>query len=280
MTHHPVKRVVTTALSLAMVFSLSTTAFAASSTSADASIETTCSQEFSQDMAYDVLKQYLDEKNATANSLNTEDQATMFWNGFAQFAVDNGYIDDTPEQRAGITVSAGRAVISYCSDLCSEKYPTASMFLKHSLQDNPSDLTYGSSTSYARQIEESEEFQGILDDAIAEAKKLDHITGSRISDSVKLQSTTDLLLSYRNIDYIRWIKRPNTSTNLWNMEVTFKDTYDFDSEGWGEVWDELQSDGLDGAIGEALTMAAEVAVDMGIIEEYEIEITVETDFRA
>ena len=64
------------------------------------------------------------------------------------------------------------------------------------------------------------------------------------------------------------------------MEVTFKDTYDFDSEGWGEVWDELQSDGLDGAIGEALTMAAEVAVDMGIIEEYEIEITVETDFRA
>lgn len=277
---HPIKKAISMGLSMAMLFALSTTAFAAPITSADEPAEIASNQDFSRDMALGVLKEYLTEKNVTANTLTTEDQAAMLWEGLAQYAVDNGYIADTPEQRAGITVSAGRAILSLCADICSGKYPTASMLLEHSLHDNPSDVVYGSNSDYAKQIEESDEFQDILDDAIAEAKTLTHITGSRISDSVRLDSTTDLLLAYRNIDYVRWIKRPGTTDNLWHMEVTFRDTYDFDSDGWTEVWDELQVSGLAGATGEVLTMLAATAVDMGIIEEFDIEITVETDFRA
>lgn len=275
---NPIKKVISVGLSLVMLFTLSSTAFAAPAYT-DAPIEGVSNQDFSRDMALEIFRKYLNEKNVTANTLTSE-EATMLWEGFAQYAVDNGYIADTPEQRAGITVEAGRALISLCADICSEKYPTASMLLEHSLHDNPEDIVYGSSSSYAQQIEDSEEFQEILDDAIEEAKTLTYITSSRISGSVRLDSTTDLLLAYRSIDYVRWIKRPGITDNLWHMEVTFRDTYDFDSDGWSDVWDELQVSGLVGAAGEVLTMLAATAVDMGIIEEFEIEVVVETDFRA
>lgn len=57
-----------------------------------------------------------------------------------------------------------------------------------------------------------------------------------------------------------------------------KEWYDFDSDGWISIWEEYQTGSFIGAAAEALNAAAEAAMDIGAIVEYDIEVTVETSF--
>lgn len=274
-----IKKTISIGMVLATVFTMSTTAFAAPVSSADIPVEDVSYQQISQDMVLEIMNQYVAESSANINSIMAEEDAVSFIDGFVQYAVDNGYIADTPEQRASLSVFAVRALLSLAANAGGTVWYTAGTFLEHSLNDHPTDIIAGPSSSYAEQIQESSEFQDILDDAKSLARGLDdNVSVYRTSGSTTLDSTTDLLLAYRAIRYNIRMERDHSNDNLWHLEVTFKDTYDFDSDGWISIWEEYQTGSFIGAAAEALNAAAEAAMDIGAIVEYDIEVTVETSF--
>lgn len=276
---NPIKRTIAVGMALATVFTMSTTAFATPIASADEAVESISYQEISQDMVLEILNKYIAESSMNINNITSEEDATSFIDGYTQYAVDNGYIADTPEQRAGLGVAVVRGLLSAAAALGGIPCETAGYFLQHSLQDNPSDLVFGPSSKYAEQILDSSEFQDILDDAKALVRGFeDNVSIYMTSGSTTLDSTLDLLLAYRAIDYNIRMDRDYSNHNLWHLEVTFKDPYDFDSDGWIEVWERYNAGGLIDAGAEVLNMAAEAAMDIGAIVEYDIEVTVETDF--
>lgn len=162
---NPIKRMLAIGMTLATIFTMSTTAFAAPADSVGTTAENASYQQVSQDMAMEILEQYVTESPLGINSITTEEQAASFIDGYLQYAVDNGYIDDTPEQKASISKAFARGLLSIAAGAGGVLCPTAGEFLSHSLQDNPSDLVYGSSSSYAEQIQNSSEFQSILNNA-------------------------------------------------------------------------------------------------------------------
>lgn len=275
------KRVIAVGVTLAMMLTMSTTAFAATESSTVTTSESLSSQHISNDMAMEILREYLREYSVDMNSISTEEQVSSFLDSYVQYAVDKGYIADTAEQRAGLTVAVVRAVLSVAAFAGGIPFKTAGDFLSHSLQDNPSDLVYGASSTYAKQIKESSEFDDIVDEMIQKAKDLpDKAVGLRYSSSISLDSTTDLLLAYRAVSYDVHFTRPSATSHTWTAEIVFHDTYDFDSDGWSAVWDEFQTGGLIEGGAELLNMAAEAAMNIGAIVEYDIEVTVTTSFTA
>lgn len=176
-------------------------------------------------MTYDELSttyhNYLQQKgnSRSADSLN----------GFAQYAVDNGIISDTPQQRAAITKAIVRTEFKVVvAGGKAAGYKTAAALLEHSLQDNPSNLSYGGTTTYATQIANSAECKKLVDEfhTYVKGKKLSART---TSGSVTLNSTTDLHLAYNKMDYVISGKKTG---NTWKLEVTVKDTYDFETQAW------------------------------------------------
>lgn len=276
---NPIKRIVAFGMALATTFSLATSAFAAPVVPVDKPVEVTSYQEVSQDMAMEIWKQYIAEAPMNISSIATKAQAASFVDGYVQYAVDNGYIEDTPAQRASIGVAFARGILTIAANAGGLAYPIAGEFLKHSLQDNPEDLVYDSSSSCAEKIANSTEFQALVDDAKSFASSVESTTvGQVLTDSTTLQSTVDLLLAFRAVGYTSYLKRDSSNKNLWHFKVVFEDTYDFDSGGWSDVWDELKTGGLIQGGAEVLNMVAEAAMDIGAIVEYDIEVTVETSF--
>lgn len=274
-----IKRTIAIGMTLATIFTMSTTAFAAPAVSMDTPEGSICYQQVSQDMAMEILKQYVAESPLDTNSITTEREAASFVDGYVQYAVDNGYIADTPEQRADISKALARGVLSIAANAGGVFFPTAGDFLNHSLQDNPGDLTYGPNSTYAQQIQESSEFDDIVDEMIQEAENATPgAVGFVYYGTTSLDSTTDLLLAYRAVSYTVHLQRPYSSSNDWTAEVVFRDTYDFDSDGWSDVWEELNTGGLIAGGAEVLNMVAEAAMDIGAIVEYDIRVTVETSF--
>ena len=76
-------------------------------------------------------------------------------------------------------------------------YMMAAKLLKHSLQDNPSNLKYDESSAFSKQIKKSSEYKNTVLPEIK--KKLKNVSGSSYktgySNSVKLDSTTDLYMA-------------------------------------------------------------------------------------
>ena len=115
---------------------------------------------------------------------------------FAEYAVEQDIIENTPVQRAAITKAVIRAefktVVAAGNTL---GYTTAATLLNHSLQDSPSDISYGSSTTYASQISKSSECKKIVQQFKADVKG-QNMTARTITSSTTLNSTTDLHLDY------------------------------------------------------------------------------------
>lgn len=148
---------------------------------------------------------------------------------FADYAVDNGVIDDTPVQRAAITKAIVRAEFkTFATAGSAVGYKTAAKLLDHSLQDNPSDYSFSSSSSEASQIKNASEFKSILSN-FKKSVKGKELTSKRMSGSVAFTDDTDLYLAYHNMDYSIYGKK---SGNTWTLTVTLTDTYDFDAQAW------------------------------------------------
>ena len=187
---------------------------------------------------------------------------------FAQYAVDEGIIDDTVEQRGAITkaiVRAEFAVVVAGGKLVG--FNTAAALLDHSLQDSPSNLSYDSTTSYATQILNSSECKKIISDF------KEYVTGKSLSarttsGSTTLNSTTDLHLAYNKVSYIA---SGTKSNGKWTLTIKFKDTYDFEAQAWENAM-------TDSAVVTVLNNYAAYAQDLGAIVPFGITVTVETTF--
>ncbi len=107
-------------------------------------------------------------------------------------------------------------------------FTTSADLLDHSLQDKPTPLSYGTTTTKAAQIQKSSEHKKIISDLKAKLKGTSLVTYNS-SDSTALTSTTDLYLAYNKVNYSI---KASKSGNTWTVNITYTDTYDFDWKGW------------------------------------------------
>lgn len=158
---------------------------------------------------------------------NTLDEKTL--EEFTDYAVDNGIIEDSPVQRAAITKAIVRAEFkTFATAGSTVGYKTAAKLLDHSLQDNPSDYSFSSSSSEASQIKSASEFKSLLS-KFKKSVKGKGLTSKRMSGSIAFTDDTDLYLAYHNMDYSIYGRK---SGNTWTLTVTLTDTYDFDAQAW------------------------------------------------
>ena len=203
------------------------------------------------------------------NSISAETNITQqTLDDFAQYAVENGIIDDTPEQRGAITkavVRAEFAVVVAGGKIAG--FTTAAALLDHSLQDSPSNLNYGATSTYAAQIANSSECQQIVNDFKTYVSGK-HLSARTTTGSTTLDSTTDLHLAYNNVSYVA----SGTKTNgVWNLTITFNDTYDFETQAWENAM-------TDSAVVTILNNYAAYAQSIGAIVPYNIKVTVNATF--
>lgn len=187
---------------------------------------------------------------------------------FTRYAVEEGIIADTAEQRGAITkaiVRAEFAIVVAGGDVAG--FDTAADLLEHSLQDYPDDLSYGYTSSYAQQILNSSECQSIISDFKA------YVTGKNLnarttSGSKTLNSTTDLHLAYNKVSYYATGIKNN---GVWTLTIKFRDTYDFQKQAWENAM-------TDNIVVTALNNYAAYAQDIGAIVPYDITVTIRTTF--
>lgn len=211
----------------------------------------------------EVLKLYNQYLVSTPNVLSEG-----ILNGFVQYAVDNGIIEDTPVQRGAITKAVVKAEFKVVvAGGNAAGYKTAAALLNHSLQDSPSNLSYSSSSAYSKQILNSSECRKIIND-FKKAVKGNNYYGRSITGSTTLNSTTDLHLAYNKVSYTASGRKTN---GKWNLTITFKDTYDFESQAWKNAM-------TDNLAVTALNNYAAYAQSIGAIVPYNVLITVQTSF--
>lgn len=197
-----------------------------------------------------------------------EDFSTIQLEGFADYAVEIGIIEDTVVQRAAITKAVVRAefkVVVAGGNLCG--YTTAATLLNHSLQDSPSSLSYGSTSSIATQITDSSEYKSIINDFKSKVSGTT-VTYKSYTGSTTLNSTTDLHLAYNKVSYSVVGRKSN---NKWTVTVTFSDTYDFETQAWTNSM-------TDNKVVTILNNYAAYAQSIGAIVPYNVTITTQTTY--
>lgn len=197
-----------------------------------------------------------------------EDFAVAALEGFTQYAVEEGIIEDTVEQRAAITKAVVRAefklVVAGGNVL---GYTAAATLLNHSLQDNPSNLSYVSTTDMAKQIAGSTECTTIVNQFKSDVTGTNYVRKTN-SGTTTLNSTTDLHLAYNNVNYSATGVKSN---GKWTLTITFTDTYDFDAQSWKNAM-------TDNALVTILNNYAAYAQSIGAIVPYNVTVTVQTTF--
>lgn len=244
--------------------------FAANTTNEMSVVSTANNYNETIKMTDEQVLEYFEEFMAYCPSIvSTEDAINPeVLNDFAQYAVEEGIIENTVQQRAAISKSVVRA--SFAAVVTAGELAgldTAADFLEHSLQDTPSNLSYASTSSYANQILNSSECKKIISDFKAYVKGK-NLVGRSTSGSTTLNSTTDLHLAYNKVSYnISGIKR----NGVWTLTIKFKDTYDFEKQAWKNAM-------TDNVAVTALNNYAAYAQDIGAIVPYNITVTVKTTF--
>lgn len=221
-------------------------------------------------LSYDeILKLYNQYLTSQTYTISKESYlSTKTLNEFAQYAVDNGIIKDTPIQRGAITKAVVRAEFKVVvSGGKTAGYTTAAALLEHSLQDSPSNLSLSSGSTYSTQILKSSECKKIISD-FKTAVKGKNLSGRATSGSTTLNSTTDLHLAYNKVSYTASGRNTN---GKWTLTITFKDTYDFESQAWKNAM-------TDNLAVTALNNYAAYAQSIGAIVPYNVQVIVKTTF--
>lgn len=219
-----------------------------------------------EDELVEIYKDYLEkigEPIATSKGYSKE-----VLDGFSQYAVEQGIISDTAEQKAGITKAVVRAefrILVNGGRLLG--YATASDLLDHSLQDNPTNLNYNTLSDKSQQISNSSEYQEIITQFISGANA-NNLTSMTMSGSIALDSTVDLHLAYNNVNYTMTAVKSN---GKWIGSIVFTDTYDFDAVSWKA---QLSIDTLI----DIINNYAAYAESIGAIVPYNITVTVPVSY--
>jgi len=213
----------------------------------------------------EMLKMYDDYVRSEYGELSKDDYYSVeFLEEFADEAVRKGIIDDTPVQRAAITKALLRASMQVVADCGNAMgYTTAAALLSHSLQDNPSNLSYGYTSSYATQIQYSSECNSIVN-SVKSYVRGRNISYYSLSSSTTLNSTTDLFLSYNKVNYEVTARRVG---KRWNLTIVFTDRYDFEIQAWSNSMTDNNAVTI-------MNNYAAMAQSMGAIVPYNISVTV------
>jgi hypothetical protein len=147
------------------------------------------------------------------------------------------------------------------------KKESSKILLNHSLQDNPSNLSYGSTTDMAKQIAGSTECTTIVNQFKSDVTGTNYVRKTN-SGTTTLNSTTDLHLAYNNVNYSATGVKSN---GKWTLTITFTDTYDFDAQSWKNAM-------TDNALVTILNNYAAYAQSIGAIVPYNVTVTVQTTF--
>lgn len=222
---------------------------------------------YTQNELYEMYLAYLDETATTSRAKAELSKESV--EGFVEFAIEESIISDTPTERAAVTKAVVRA--SFAAVVAGGRtlgYTTAATYLDHSLQDEPADLSYKSTSSYANQILSATECFYIIMDFNSEVAGKG-LTYHRMTGDTTLNSTTDLHLSYNKVSYTA--TGVKTSNGKWNLTIVFNDTYDFKEEAWKNEM--TSADAVT-----ALNNYAAYAQSIGAIVPYGIKVTVSTTF--
>ncbi|MCQ2525006.1 MAG: hypothetical protein MJ123_11770 [Lachnospiraceae bacterium] len=215
-----------------------------------------------------VLRIYEEYLGTNISAMSADDFTLKKLEGFTNYAVEAGIINDTLAQKAVLTKAVVRAefkLVVAGGELC--KFTTASTFLNHSLQDSPSDLSYGSSSSIAKQLTDSSEYTTILNE-FKRSVTGKNVTSKSYTGSTTLNSSKDLHLAYNKVSYSVEGKKKN---NKWTVKITFTDTYDFESQAWKNAM-------TDSKIVTILNNYAAYAQKIGAIVPFNITVTTETTY--
>lgn len=144
--------------------------------------------------------------------------------------------------------------------------------LRHSLNNSPSDLSYGPNSSFSKSILDSTECAGIISTAINKARSANfNVVGYYYSGTATLNSTTDLHLSLNKVKYSVSLTRNSRGSRLWTVKIVFKDVYDFNKQDWA-------NDMTNSTIVTIVNNYAAIAQKEGAIVPYDIEVDVKKSF--
>lgn len=146
-------------------------------------------------------------------------------------------------------------------------FNTAAGFLDHSLQDSPSNLVYGQSSSYAAQILKSTECATLVRE-FRETVSGESLLTKNKSGSLTLSSTKDLHLAYNKVSYLA---RGVNNNGKWTLTIIITDTYDFETQKW-------KNSMTDSNVITIINNYAAYAQNIGAIVPYDIKVTVQTTF--
>jgi RHS repeat-associated protein len=138
-------------------------------------------------------------------------------------------------------------------------YNVTADLMRHSLQDNPSNLRYGQNSSIAQKIQDSKEWKDAVAgyiSAFGGDLKQSHF---KVEDSLRFKSG-DLHLALNKVGYT--IEGTKVG-DKWNISVTMKDTFDF------TTWNAQKSD----FIANTANNLAYIDQKSGVINPYDIEVT-------
>lgn len=190
---------------------------------------------------------------------------------YVQYAVDEKIIQDTPQARASLTKAAVRTFFKGLANAGKiAGYKTAGDLLLHSLQDYPSNLSYGYTTRQAKQIQNASECKKIV------SAFKSYVSGKKLSQrvtsgSTTLNSTTDLHLAYNRVSYVARGSK-NSKTGVWTLNIVFSDRYDFEKQAWKNAM-------TGNPAVTAINNMAAAAQNMKAIVPYNIKVTVKTTFK-
>lgn len=257
-------RTVSALLVLVLVFSSSTIVLAAD-INADSTVSLISLVEKDEELLsyYHEYLATLPEGYSDAAALTPENTEA-----FIQYAVDQGMINDTLAERGVITKAIVRAefkVVVLGGQVAG--FTTAADFLDHSLQDNPSMLTYAYGSSISNQILNSAEGREIVEEFKSCVKDTNY-TSCNTNGTIALDSTTDLHLAYNNVYYnVQGFK----TDGQWTIQIIVNDLYDFDEQPWKNAM-------TDNIVVTALNNYAAYAESIGAIVPYAIHVFIRTSF--
>lgn len=114
--------------------------------------------------------------------------------------------------------SAGYIYTSYCLNNALAGYPNGSN----------GDLVFGSGSDFSDVVKSTSEYNSIYNKAISLIKSGN--SNFSFSGSTAFRSKTDLYLSINKASYVAYVTK--VTTNFYNLEIVFKDTYNFEPQEW------------------------------------------------
>lgn len=188
------------------------------------------------DMASNLLDEYYIDLTGQEFSIDNSEVSAEIIENFVEIQVANSIIPDTLEARAALSKEAYRAIFMAGAESASAIFPIASYFLKHSLTDNPSDLTYPNGSYTSNEVFSSAPVEKLISNA--KTAVANNASGSfyeyHSSGAFSYSSYPDLSLALGKFNFTAIAAKPSNMV-LWTYTYMLTDEYNY------EIWPNVTS---------------------------------------